>query len=312
MVTVAPPKDGIRLSGIVFDRFKENTLIRHIIAESQVGAGGSVLTANIDICCKASRDPASLKLIEQSTVIVPDGMPLIWAALIQGDPFPERITGSSLIFTLSEAAAGSGRSVYLLGGAPGVPEAAKANLERRYPGLKVVGTDSPPFGFENSPSEVSAIRERICQVMPDLIYVGMGFPKQEWLISQLAPSLPSAWFIGCGAAIPFAAGSLVRAPVWMQRSGLEWAHRLFSEPRRLVRRYLLDDVPYAMGMLISSAVSRVTRKSKLKHGFGRRPDEPSAKPVLNSAVILLGTLRIDYPKTCSAPLLGLTSNYFEP
>jgi N-acetylglucosaminyldiphosphoundecaprenol N-acetyl-beta-D-mannosaminyltransferase len=187
---------------------------------------------------------------------VPDGMPLIWASKIKGEPLTERVTGSSLIFTLTGAAARAGLGIYLLGGDPGVADAAGANLAGRCPGLKVTGTDSPPFGFDSSPAEVSRLLDRLRDAAPGIVYVGLGFPRQERLISEFASAMPGTWFIGCGAAIAFAAGTVPRAPVWMQRSGLEWAYRLLKEPRRLFRRYLIDDLPFAARLMISAALER--------------------------------------------------------
>ncbi len=218
------------------------------------------MTPNIDICRKARNDPAALGLVQSASLIVPDGMPLLWAAKINGEPLVERVTGSSLIFTLTDAAAQTGLSIYFLGGSPGIPEAAAENLSRRCPSLKVVGTDAPMVGFDKSAAEVAAVCARVRDAAPNIVYVGLGFPKQEQLISQLIQVLPTAWFIGCGGAIPIAAGAVPRAPVWMQRSGLEWAHRLMREPRRLFRRYLVDGLPFTSGLLITAATKRVTSR----------------------------------------------------
>jgi N-acetylglucosaminyldiphosphoundecaprenol N-acetyl-beta-D-mannosaminyltransferase len=248
-----------------FDLLTEAEVVQYIVNESQAGRGGWVATPNIDICQHARRNPAIRDLVQGATLVVPDGMPLIWASRLRGDPLAERVTGSSLIFSLSSAAGHAGLSVYMLGGTPGVPELAGAELARRYPGLRVAGADAPPVGFDESPEGVALVRKRLCQTLPDVVYVGLGSPKQERLIAELGPALPDAWFIGCGAAIPFAAGTLPRAPAWMQRSGLEWMFRLFNEPRRLFRRYLVHDLPYAVGLLTSCATERVTtRHSKTR------------------------------------------------
>jgi N-acetylglucosaminyldiphosphoundecaprenol N-acetyl-beta-D-mannosaminyltransferase len=232
-------------------------VVCHIIEASQFGRGGWVATPNIDICHQASRDPSACAMVKSATLVVPDGMPLIWASRICGDRLVERVSGSSLIFSLSSAAAQGGQSVYFLGGEPGVPNLAGEELARRYPGLKVAGVDAPPVGFDKTADGVMAVRERLLLAAPDIVYVGLGFPKQERLITQLAPALPGAWFIACGAAIPFAAGVLSRAPTWMQRSGLEWMFRLISEPRRLFRRYIVRDLPYALSLLAVCAVKRI-------------------------------------------------------
>jgi N-acetylglucosaminyldiphosphoundecaprenol N-acetyl-beta-D-mannosaminyltransferase len=245
------------LRGLTFDLLSEAEIIRYVINESRAGHGGRIVTPNIDILRQVRKSAEARALVQQATLTVPDGMPLIWAAKIRGEPLIERITGSSLIFTLTEAAAQTGLSVYVLGGAPGVPEAAAENLVRRYQGLKVAGTDSPPFGFDKSPTGVTTIRERLLDAAPNIVYVGLGFPKQERIISELAPVMPSVWFIGCGAAIPFAAGRVPRAPVWMQRLSLEWVHRLAIEPRRLSKRYLLHDLPYGLSLMASAIVDRI-------------------------------------------------------
>jgi N-acetylglucosaminyldiphosphoundecaprenol N-acetyl-beta-D-mannosaminyltransferase len=244
------------LGNIRFNLLTESEVVQHVISESRASRGGSIVTPNIDICRQVRRNPAVLSLIENASLVVPDGMPLLWAAKVRGKPFPERVTGSSLIFTLTEAAAEAGLSVYFLGGAPGVPESAAANLSRRYQRLKIAGTDSPAVGFDKSADAVDAVRAHLCDAAPNIVYVGLGFPKQERLIAALAPALPSTWFVGCGAAIPFAAGTLPRAPLWMQRSGLEWAHRFLLEPHRLFRRYLIDDLPFAAGLLLMAALHR--------------------------------------------------------
>jgi N-acetylglucosaminyldiphosphoundecaprenol N-acetyl-beta-D-mannosaminyltransferase len=238
------------VAGLDFDALSEEQVRARIIADLADGRGGWVVTPNIDICRRIGKDPAARDLVRGASLVVADGMPLVWAARLYGDPLPERVTGASLIFTLSAAAAAGGWSVYLLGGEPGVPERAAAELARRYPGLKVAGTDAPPPGFD-----VAEVSQRLAAARPDIVFVGLGFPKQERVIAAVAPDLPGAWFIGCGAAIPFAAGALPRAPRWMQQTGLEWAHRLLSEPRRLFRRYLIDDLPYAARLLIGAAVT---------------------------------------------------------
>ena len=247
------------LRGVNFDLLSEAEVVRHVLSESRAGNGGWVATPNVDILCQLRKSPEMLVLVQHASLRVPDGMPLIWASKVRGEPLVERVTGSSLIYTLTEAAARSGLSIYLLGGEPGVPEAAAENLARRYQGLKVAGTDAPPFGFDKSSAEMAVVRQRLVDASPNIVYVGLGFPKQERIICELASVIPTTWFIGCGAAIPFAAGVVPRAPVWMQRFSLEWVHRLIIEPRRLCKRYLLHDLPYAIWLLAESIAVRIAR-----------------------------------------------------
>ena len=261
----------VKVAGFGLSRLTERQVVGHLIDALRDGQGGWVATPNVDICRAARRDPAVRELIGQASLTVADGMPLLWAARLRGTPLPERVTGASLIFSISAAAARHGQSVYLLGGEPGVPERAAEQLVRRYPGLRVAGTSAPPIGFDATERGVAQLRDRLTEARPDVVFVGLGCPKQERLITRLAPVLPTAWFIACGAAIPFAAGTLQRAPDWMQRAGLEWAYRLANEPRRLVRRYLLDDLPFAASLLASSAAYRLWAgaQSRSPHETGR-------------------------------------------
>jgi N-acetylglucosaminyldiphosphoundecaprenol N-acetyl-beta-D-mannosaminyltransferase len=251
------PDGGPLLAGLGFHRLTEAQVVEHIMTASLAGRGGWVATPNIDICRQVQQDESLHRLVASASLIVPDGMPLIWAARLVREPLPERVTGASLIFSLTEAAARQQRTIYLLGGAPGVPEQAAEELRRRYPGLIVAGTDAPPLGFDADLQAVSAVRANLAATVPDIVYVGLGFPKQERLIARLAPFFPASWFISCGAAIPFAANALPRAPQWMQSTGLEWSFRLLNEPRRLYRRYLLHDLPFAVKLLATSAVVRL-------------------------------------------------------
>ena len=191
--------------------------------------------------------------------MVADGKPLIWASRIAGTPLPARVCGSDLIWSLSAAMADAGRSVYLLGGEPGTAERAEQVLRDRFPTLKIAGNLSPAFGFDTRPDELAAVCDEVAGAAPDVVFAGFGFPKQERVIARLRPRLPQTWFMGCGAAIGFVAGVHSRAPGWMQEYGLEWVHRLALEPRRLMRRYLVNDVPFAARLLAGSVRTRVSR-----------------------------------------------------
>lgn len=257
MSTSAPPVDGrVELAGIRFDPLTEDAVVAGIRAALAGGRGGTVVTPNVDILRQALRDPLARGHVESASYVVADGAPLVWASRLRGTALPERVAGSSLIWSLSAALARDGRSVYLLGGPPGTADAAGRALADRYPGLRVAGTHCPPYGFLDEPGTLAAVRAEVRRAEPDVVFVGLGFPRQERLIALLAADLPGAWFVGCGAAIGFAAGDHRRAPRWMRRAGLEWAHRLCAEPRRLARRYLLHDLPFAAGLLTRAALRR--------------------------------------------------------
>jgi N-acetylglucosaminyldiphosphoundecaprenol N-acetyl-beta-D-mannosaminyltransferase len=251
--------ERVSLAGLDFDALTHAQLIEHVVDSIGRGIGGVIITPNIDICRQARRDQASRALVACASVVVPDGTPLMWAARLAGRPLTERITGADLIFSLSAAAAARSWRVYLLGGQPGAggrpgtAELAAARLADRYPGMRAAGAWSPPAVFDAERGDIGLLRTALVEADPKIVFVGLGFPKQEHLIARLRADLPGAWFLGCGAAIPFAAGQLRRAPQRVQRMGLEWAYRLMLEPRRLARRYLVDDLPFALRLMASAA-----------------------------------------------------------
>lgn len=250
------------LDGVRLDRLTEAEVVAKVRRALGAGTGGRIVTPNVDILRQARRDKAIRDQLASADLVLADGAPLVWASRLAGQPVPERVAGSSLVWSLAAGLAPDGRSVYLLGGSPapvvedeGAYRAALA-LVNAHPGLRVAGYASPPFGFDRDQAGIDAVCREVVRARPDVVYVGLGFPKQEWLADRLVRELPRAWVLGCGAAINFIAGDQHRAPVWMQRSGLEWAHRLGSEPTRLARRYLVDDAPYALALLARSAVRR--------------------------------------------------------
>ncbi|MET0134062.1 MAG: WecB/TagA/CpsF family glycosyltransferase [Kibdelosporangium sp.] len=245
----------VPIGTVVVDALTEAQVVHQVRGTWQ--DGGWILTANVDILRAIQRDRALKQLASTATLTVADGMPVVWAGRIAGSAVPERVTGSSLVNTLSAAAARDGQSVFLLGGAPGVAGRAAAALQQRWPSLAIAGVSAPPVGFDSTDEGIQAVIDEVVLARPNLVLIGMGFPKQELMIRRLREVLPSAWYVGCGAGIPMASGDSRRAPVAMQNLGLEWLHRLAMEPRRLARRYLRDDLPYAIGLLAKAAARRV-------------------------------------------------------
>jgi exopolysaccharide biosynthesis WecB/TagA/CpsF family protein len=186
-------------------------------------------------------------------------MPLVWAARWLGTPVPARVTGADLLWSLSGLAARRGWPVSLVGGPPGAAPGAARALTERYPALRVCGVHTPPYGFDATPEGRARVRREVAAARPKIVFVGLGFPRQDRLAAELREELPDAWFLGCGAAIGFAAGMVPRAPEWMRRAGLEWAFRLACEPGRLARRYLVDDLPFAARLLTGSLAARLRR-----------------------------------------------------
>jgi N-acetylglucosaminyldiphosphoundecaprenol N-acetyl-beta-D-mannosaminyltransferase len=252
----------IRLLGMPLSVVTEDQAVAHIVQSARSGRGGWVITPNLDQLRLFRRDPHLRPMYEAASLVVADGMPLVWASRIQRTPLPERVAGSSMILTLSAAAAKAGLTVFFLGGNPGAAELAAEELVRRQPELNVAGCHCPPFGFDKDPAELARIRQMLAQARPDIVYVGLGFPKQERLIEKLRPSLFNAWFLGIGISFSFVAGQVKRAPRFMQRLGLEWLHRLAQEPGRLLRRYLVHGIPFAIMLLAKTIVVRMRTSSR--------------------------------------------------
>ena len=255
----------VRLGGVELHQVTEERVIETILAELECGRGGVVVTPNLDHLHRAQKNMTFAALVAEADLVVADGMPLVWASRLKGTPLPERVAGSNLIVSLSRAAAQAGRRVFLLGGDPGTADGASRVLRDRFADLNVVGTHCPPRGFEYDTAQMALIVDKLEAARPDIVFVGLGSPKQENLINTVRRSLPGVWWLGVGISFSFLTGQVRRAPMWMQRNGLEWVHRLYQEPRRLIRRYLIVGVPFATKLVAGSVYERVAGKL----GFAR-------------------------------------------
>lgn len=276
----------IDLLGMQVHRITERQAIETILEELDAGRGGTVVTPNLDHLYRTRTDVSFSALVGESDLIVADGMPLVWASRLQGTALPERVAGSNMISTLSGAAAGKGRSLFLLGGAPGTADAAAEELRRKFPNIKIVGTHCPPLGFENSPKLMVEIVSMLTGANPDIVFVALGSPKQEYLIARLRKTLPRAWWLGVGVSFSFLCGNVRRAPLWMQNSGLEWVHRLVQEPRRLFKRYVVTGIPFAGGLLARSAYRGLKQRvgSENYAWPGEQPESTAAGDESDQAV----------------------------
>jgi N-acetylglucosaminyldiphosphoundecaprenol N-acetyl-beta-D-mannosaminyltransferase len=184
-------------------------------------------------------DHPDLRIIyNHSGLTTPDGMAIVWLLRAKGFRFVERVYGPDLMLAVCEQGVEKGYRHYFYGGAPGIGEKLAVVLQHQFPGLQVVGVDSPPFR-KLTAEEGVAEQSRIRAAHPDIVWVGIGSPRQEIWMSENVNQLNVPVLVGVGAAFDFLSGNKRQAPAWVQRSGLEWFYRLVSEPRRLWRRYLL-------------------------------------------------------------------------
>ncbi|MEM9072901.1 MAG: WecB/TagA/CpsF family glycosyltransferase [Myxococcota bacterium] len=233
-------------------------LLDHLFQSLDEGRGGWVVTANLDILRRFVLDSDARGAYEAADLRVADGMPLVWASQLLGEPLPERIAGSTLTSAIAARAAETGRTLYLLGGDEGAAEGTARSFQARWPSLTILGTSRPWVSSPATTEEIDAIAAEIGSVAPDLILVGLGSPKQEYVIQKLKQRFPATWLMGVGISFGFVAGQVKRAPEWMQRAGAEWIHRMAQDPQRLVRRYLIDDLPFA-ALLFGDALRRRRR-----------------------------------------------------
>lgn len=201
-----------------------------------------VVTPNVDHIVRLEKDEELQKVYKNASLILTDGKPLIWISKWYKTPIKEKISGSDLFPRVCQLAANKNYTMYLLGAAEGVADTAARNLMKKYPGLNIVGTYSPPFGFEKNEQEMNKIKTQIQDVHPDILIVGLGCPKQEKFMYYHCKELGVPISFGLGASIDFEAGNIKRAPKWMNNHGLEWLYRFSKEPKRLFKRYFVDDL----------------------------------------------------------------------
>ncbi len=197
-------------------------------------------------------DPDLRRIHNRAGMVTPDGMPLVWLGRYNGNKNVERVYGPDLMLALCEKFITNGYRHYLYGGNEGVPELLKSRLEQRFPGIKIVGTYSPPFRSLTDEEDENIVKA-INSAKPDIVWVGLSTPKQERWMAEHVDRLEVPILIGVGAAFDFNAGLIKQAPLWMQKSGLEWLFRLVTEPRRLWRRYLRNNPRFVL-LIIQQAL----------------------------------------------------------
>lgn len=252
-----PVEDGARVevAGLAFHALDEQQVIDHVLTSLDRGRGGWLVNPNIDVLRQVAADPDAAATARRADLVVADGVPILWLARLWRRRLPAAVMGSDLIASLSVAAHARGHRVFLLGASDGVGARA---ARRMHEGLGISPPDvhAPPFGFERDPVEQQRTVDVLRASDARIVFCGFGFPKQERLMEQLLPQFPDRWFIGTGASITFMAGEVSRAPSWLRGSGFEWVYRLAVEPRRLFKRYVLLDLPFAVRLVLQALSSR--------------------------------------------------------
>jgi N-acetylglucosaminyldiphosphoundecaprenol N-acetyl-beta-D-mannosaminyltransferase len=201
-----------------------------------------VVAINVDVVIKIENDPYLKKIVDNADMVLVDGKPLVWISNFYGKPLKAKISGSDLVPLLCEEASKKQYSIFIIGGKDGVAEQAKQNLEKRLPGIRIVGTYAPTYGFEKNDAELNKINTLLSEAKPDLLIACFGCPKQEKWIFENISKYDAKVSICAGATVDFLAGNIKRAPRWMSEHGLEWLYRFLQEPKRMFKRYFIDDM----------------------------------------------------------------------
>jgi N-acetylglucosaminyldiphosphoundecaprenol N-acetyl-beta-D-mannosaminyltransferase len=225
----------------------------------------TVVGPNAHLVTLAQRNQAFAEALQSADISIPDGISVVLASRLLRAPIPERVTGGDLLERMCAESARHGFRVFFLGGLPGAAVMAAHNLRDRFPGLNICGKYCPNPGFENNPAELTHIRGLIDSTTPDLLCVAFGAPKQEIWIQQNRHQLPVGAILPVGAALDTQAGLRRRAPLWIQRIGLEWFFRLVMEPRRLWRRYLIGNTRFVFLVLRQYARERALPAARRTH-----------------------------------------------
>ncbi len=216
--------------------------IDRIVNRALLGLGGYVVTPNVDHICIAHDEPRLREAYDDAFLALADGQPLLWMAKARGKSLPEKVSGSDLIVPLLTKAAEKGLRTYFLGATLDVCAEAAEKLRAAIPGLQIVGWSSPMYNPDVAVTdEVRAALADLVSAKPDLVLIALGNPKQEYLLHDFRSQFHPAVGLAIGASLDFIAGRVDRAPAWMSEKGLEWAYRLYREPKRLWRRYLIRD-----------------------------------------------------------------------
>jgi N-acetylglucosaminyldiphosphoundecaprenol N-acetyl-beta-D-mannosaminyltransferase len=213
---------------------------------------GYITVTGVHGVTEAHDDREFRRILNQSFLCTPDGMPMVWMGKLAGRREIDRVYGPDLMELLCETGVARGWRHFFYGGAPGVAEELKTRIGKKFPGIQIVGTFTPPFRPLND-EEDRALAQAVTNAKPDLIWVGLSTPKQERFMAAYLPKLDTSLMIGVGAAFDFHAGKVKQAPRWIQRRGLEWAFRLWQEPSRLWKRYARNNPLFVARILLQKS-----------------------------------------------------------
>jgi N-acetylglucosaminyldiphosphoundecaprenol N-acetyl-beta-D-mannosaminyltransferase len=260
----APTKSRANVLGVGVHAIDLPRAVNIIESAVREGRKGYVCVTSVHGVMEAQRDRDFRDILNRALLVTPDGMPTVWVGRMQGNSNMKRVFGPDLMLEVCRRSAGTGIRHFFYGGKPGIADELAEQFRRKFQGIKVVGTFTPPFRpLERS--EYLALERQLETALPDIVWVGLSTPKQEKFMAANFRLLPTTIMVGVGAAFDIHTGRLKDAPQWMKMAGLQWAHRLGQEPRRLWKRYLLNNSAFMLAIGLQFA------------GLRRRPLPPTSQ-----------------------------------
>jgi N-acetylglucosaminyldiphosphoundecaprenol N-acetyl-beta-D-mannosaminyltransferase len=233
--------DRITLMGCSIDNLSMEETLQTIEGFIHSGQPHQHVVVNVDKLVKASRDPELRGIINECALINVDGMPVVWASRLLGKPLKERVAGVDLFEALMRRAGEKGWRVFLLGAKEEVVSKVASTYQHKYPKLVLAGYRN---GYWKGEAEEAQVAAQIRDAKPDLLFVAISSPKKEQFLGRYQAEMKIPFAMGVGGTFDVAIGHVKRAPVWMQKSGLEWFYRFLQEPRRMFRRYFIEDMAF--------------------------------------------------------------------
>ena len=235
---IRPPRANVL--GVGIHALDKRSAVEFAEACIASGSRGYVCVTGVHGVMEAKRSAGFRKILDRALLVTPDGTPTVWVGKLQNHRRMGRVFGPDFMRDLCASSLKNGYTHFLYGGKPGIAEELRGNLEKWFPGIRVVGTFTPPFGPLNC-QEQGELQETIARLAPDIIWVGLSTPKQELFMAQMIDRLNCRLMIGVGAAFDIHTGKLRDAPRWVKKAGLQWLHRVYQEPGRLWKRYLINN-----------------------------------------------------------------------
>ncbi|MGO8795878.1 MAG: WecB/TagA/CpsF family glycosyltransferase [Candidatus Sulfotelmatobacter sp.] len=234
------PEDSVSILGVKVHATDMDRALARVESALATGDKGYVCVTGVQGVMEAQSDSNLKRIINQALLTIPDGRPTVWVGWLRGFLKMRQVTGPTMMLRLCALSAEKGYTHFFFGGNDGVAQELKQSLTQRFPGMKVVGTYTPPFRPLNAEEEAELIR-MVAETKPDFFWVGLSTPKQERFMDQYVSKLDAKLMFGVGAAFDIHTGRIKDAPYWMKLTGVQWMHRIYQDPKRLWKRYLVNN-----------------------------------------------------------------------